>query len=496
MKLLYNKNGRNKALQIILITILGLILRLINIFKIEGLWNDEYVSWMTASVPFGDGFWTAVIKQCHMPFYYLYLKPFVHCSDLVLRLTSVVPSILAIPVMYLIGKEYSKKTGYFCAVITAILPFLVYYAQEVRFYSLVFLFASLSLLFTIKTIKAHDDKKNIILFGIFAILLILTHHLSIIYLLFISIYICYKRGINLKYFLITIFLTAICIIPIGISILKQLPSSQWWGNFSYTNLMFMFSDFFSPVLTNNINAPKVFYYDRDIIFSILITLPTLIAIIGICKAAQKAKGFISVFVLTVTAMGILAATGTVMFITKYMIEILPVLILLMVLGLEKLRLNTLIYIFILIQLISVFTIYYPAKLFRSEGHKIAGDILNFTKPDKVLFTYYAPDRFYRYWNKDAEAYHISKINRFEYIKNPAKILTSVQKGEKVSIVFLDSVSFIPPYAIDIAKSTGVPEMFITFSEIKNKLLEELVDNYKDYDVKALGSWTIITAVKK
>ena len=496
MKLLYNKNGRNKALQILLITILGFILRLVNIFKIEGLWNDEYVSWMTASVPFGGGFWNAVIKQCHMPLYYLYLKPFVHCSDLVLRLTSVIPSILAIPVMYLIGKEYSKKAGYFCAIITAVLPFLVYYAQEVRFYSLVFLFASLTLLFAIRTINAPDNKKNIILFGISAILLILTHHLSIIYLLFISIYIYYKRGIELKYLLTTVCLTAICILPIGISILKQLPSSQWWGSFSYTNLMFLFSDFFSPILSNNINAPNVFYYSKDILFLILITLTTLIAILGICKVINKAKGFTAVFVLTVAVMCILAITGKVMFITKYLTEILPVLILLMVLGLEKRRFNILLYIFILIQLFSVFTPYYPTKLFRSEGHKIVGDILNFTKPDKILFTYYAPDRFYRYWNKDAEAYHISKINRFDYVKNPANILADTKKGEKVSIVFLDSVSFIPPYAIDIAKSNNIPEMFITFSEIKNKLFKELEDNYKDYDVKSLGSWTVITAVKK
>ena len=93
------------------ITLIGLILRLTFLNKPEGLWNDEYVSWMVASTPFGEGFWNAVLKQCHMPFYYLYLKPFTGCSDLVLRLTSVIPSVIAIPVMYLVGKEYSKKTG-------------------------------------------------------------------------------------------------------------------------------------------------------------------------------------------------------------------------------------------------------------------------------------------------------------------------------------------------------------------------------------------------
>ena len=51
------------------ITLLGLILRLICINKADGLWNDEYVSYMIAATPFSDGFIDAVKSQCHMPFY-------------------------------------------------------------------------------------------------------------------------------------------------------------------------------------------------------------------------------------------------------------------------------------------------------------------------------------------------------------------------------------------------------------------------------------------
>ena len=87
------------------VLLVGCILRLSFINKPEGLWNDEYVSWYVANTPFQEGFWQEVLKQCHMPLYYLYLKPFAHFSDLVLRLTSVVPSVLAIVVMYFVGKE-------------------------------------------------------------------------------------------------------------------------------------------------------------------------------------------------------------------------------------------------------------------------------------------------------------------------------------------------------------------------------------------------------
>ena len=63
-----------KHLGIILIFTTALLLRLIFIDKPDGLWNDEYVSWSIASKPFTDGFWQGVVSQCHMPFYYLYLK--------------------------------------------------------------------------------------------------------------------------------------------------------------------------------------------------------------------------------------------------------------------------------------------------------------------------------------------------------------------------------------------------------------------------------------
>ena len=247
-------------MQLFLITIFGLILRLFKIVKPEGLWNDEYVSWMTAAVPFGSGFWEAVTKQCHMPLYYLYLKPFTGCSDIILRLTSVLPSLIAIPVMYLVGKEYSKKAGLFCAGITSALPFLIFYAQEVRFYSLVFLLSSLALLFAIRAVKSNNNK-HLLLYGIFSLLLIFTHHLGMIYVFFVSIYICYKKGINLRNFAIALSAISVIILPFGLYILRQIPSSQWWGSFSYTNIMFLFSDFFSPILTNHINAPKFFYYE-------------------------------------------------------------------------------------------------------------------------------------------------------------------------------------------------------------------------------------------
>lgn len=477
---------------IFLISLLGIFLRLININKPEGLWNDEYVSWQVSATPFNEGFWNEVLKQCHMPLYYLYLKPFSAYSDLVLRLSSVIPSVIAIPVMYLVGKEYSKKCGYICAGITSVLPFLVYYAQEVRFYSLIFLFSALLLLYTIRLIH---NKKSWCGFIVSAILILFTHVLGGIYVGLVCAFIFYKKKNISKKLLLSMVLLTILLIPFGTNILSMLPSSQWWGEFSYTNILFLFSDYFSPILTNNINAPKIFFYSKNILFINLLLIPTIFASINLISGIKQAKGIALVAILTIFSTAILALSGKIVFITKYTIEILPILILLIALGTKNKNSCLFLSIFIAFQIFSVFTPYYPAKILRAEGNNLAAEMLNSTHADKIIYTYYAPDRFSRYIKTEAKTAHISKINRFEYIDNPAKILNTVSIGENVSILFLDTVSFIPENWIQKAKNNHLPEMFISFSIIRNELIKELSKNYSDFDIKRNGSWTVINARK-
>lgn len=499
-------------MHVFLLTILGFLLRVININKPEGLWNDEYVSWMVSAVPFGQGFWQEVLKQCHMPLYYLYLKPFVNCSDLILRMTSVISSVAAIVVMYYTGREYSKKAGIYAAAITAVLPFLIYYSQELRFYSILFLLSSIFLLFTVRVIK-NFNKKNIACYVISALLIIFTHILGIIFVLINALYVAYKLRfqnylniINFKknvfkpkqlliFLLCVIVMT--CIVALGLNILSQIPSSQWWGRFSYTNILFLFSDFLSPILTNHINAPPVFFYNKDIVFNMLLVIPTIIGLYGLIKSYKSIKGLLFVSLIFTAILAVFAVLGKIVFITKYLTEILPIIILSMSLGFSKDKLGKIfLIIFVLINFMSIVTVYHPIYKYRSEGHKIPSEILNKTNPDKIIYTYYAPDRFKRYLSIDSPSRYISKLNRFEYIDNPSRILDFVNSGERVSVVFLDSVSFIGENNIEYAKTHNIPEMFITFSIIRNELQKTLLNNCKSLNAAKRGSWTVLNCVKK
>ena len=303
------------------IILLGFLVRLSYIIKPEGMWNDEYVSWYVASTPLFDGFRHEVLRQCHMPLYYIYLKPFAHFSDTILRLTSVIPGVLAIPVMYLIGKEYSKKAGYFAATITSVLSFLVYYSQEVRFYSLLFLFSALALLFTIRYLK-DGSKLNLAGYLASLALILFTHIIGVIYVFFSLLYVAYKKK-KLRAFVLSVLAIVLLLSPIINNVLRMLPASQWWGQFSYTNILFLFSDYFSPILTNNITAPPVFFYDKSL--ALWLVVPTLIAFSGMIAGGVnegKNVGILFVATSTVTVMSLLAATEKLVFITKYSIEIL------------------------------------------------------------------------------------------------------------------------------------------------------------------------------
>ena len=453
------------------------------------MWNDEYVSWYVASAPLFKDFWAELLKQCHMPLYYLYLKPFVCFSDTVLRLTSVVPGVIVIPVMYLVGKEYSKKAGYYAAIITSILSFLVYYSQEIRFYSLLFLFSATSLLFTIRYLK-NSNKKNLAGYIISNLLILSTHIIGAIYVFFSVLYVVFKKKKLTKFVLIFAVFFAL-FFPFIQNVLRMLPASQWWGHFSYTNILFMFSDYFSPILTNNVAAPPVFFYEKSI--TIWITVPTLIAFAGMVCGAKRGLGFVAAG--TIVIMSILAITGNLVFITKYSIEILPILILFTALGFVKFnRLGiVLLAVFVGFHFASIFTPSYVTKLKRNEGHKLVGDILNYRNPQNVIFTYYEPERFYRYSELEGKKLlYISKSNRHLYKDNPSVILSEIPVGETVSVVFLDSVSFLDENIPECAKC---PEMFVTFSNVKHSLIKGLDRDFNDFEVDKKGFWTIVTAKK-
>ena len=518
---------------IFLITLLGLIIRLNHIIKPEGLWNDEYVSWYIANIPLGADFWTAVKTQCHLPLYYFYLKIMMFLggsSDVFLRLTSLIPSVIAIPVMYFAGKELdkdNKNVARASALITAFSSFLIYYSQEVRLYSLLFLFSALAWFFALKTIN-NVSKKNITGFIIFNLLIVITHTIGFVFVFFNILYLFSKLWAKKQLFAKQ---TGIVCSVIGLPLLISLPLisnifsmsgiAQWWGKFAIRNIGFLITDYFSPVLTNLVNAPNAFFYKYDLLFIMYMLIPSFAALIALFKGAQKHKGMFLTAIGGIFVLSMAAILGKMVFITKYSIEIYPVLILLVSVGFNSFsKYNIGKFLFILWLLPNLLFIQdenFATKLHRNEGHKIVADLLKqseIKQGDTIVLTYYGPERFNKYI--DMSKYNVLSVNKsnikeyynlaynklyperdnFFALENNLNKKVVKNYKNNVYIVFLDSLEiFTTQQIIQILNSEKliekIPVNYILFSGLKNELIKSGFKKYKYRSFINKGAWTVL-----
>lgn len=533
---------------IYIIVFIGIILRLLFINKADGLWNDEYVSWMIASTPFTQGFWEGVKSQCHMPFYYLYLKFFMSIfgqSDLLLRLTSVITGVLSIPVMYFVGLEKDKKVGFFAAFLTAISSFLIYYSQEVRIYSVLFLFSALSLLFTLRLIK-NTNTKNLILYALSNFFIIFTHTIGFVYVFFNMIFVSsflfksHKRFI-LKLWSILTILGLVCM-PVIVNIFTTKSISQWWGVFTFSRWGFLITDYFSPVLTNLVNSPNNFFFNFKSGFIIFAFIPLIIACIWIIRALfnKKQAGLFSICLGVIIVMTIAAILGKLVFITKYSIEIYPILIFLAAIGAlsfsNKLIRNSLIVLYCLIHLTFLTTSPLAAyKLPRNQGHKIATDLIksmNPAKGDIILLQYYQKVRFEKYFDfTDYENLSIAKGNFAEYLsegvdyqmaqtqgkelykdifskshstflakKLDTEIFNKLKPNQSLIVLWLDETSMYTPDLMSMIVGDerlykNTPLLYLVFSLVRNQVFIDAENKLETVSFSKKGAWTVVKFTK-
>lgn len=537
---------------ICIITIIGFVLRFIGLDKDGGLWNDEYISWFIASAPTFKGFVDGILSQCHMPLYYIYLKIVMLIggdNDLVLRFSSIIPAVASIPVMYMVGREKTKFTGLMCALFTALSSFLIYYSQEVRFYTLLFLFSALSLYFTIRILK-KPNKKNFIGLIISNFLILFTHTIGFVYVFFDIIFICYylrhsyKKIVNL----ITVFsgVTLVIASPLIIKIFTTVSFSQWWAQFSFRRIIQLFSDYFTPVLSKSLlleNLNSIDFNSICLILPLFLVFIVFFAIILDKNIRRESKlGLIALgtFIVLIIA----SMSGKLVLEAKYAIEIYPILIFLFCATIDfsekvlwfKILLFTFFFGF---QVLYIISPNYASFLPREEGNKYVAKLIksaNLKNDDFIILTYYPKNRFEKYINfdkynvieihkgnfneyftpeisykeavksgkqkyKGAFVNSIRPVNKFTGDKLIDEINENVyykmKKGQKVAFLFLDSVSFLDENIFaniltDQKAYKNAPLLFLIFSDIRNEIIKTLPVNAKNMRYEVAGSWTLVS----
>jgi uncharacterized membrane protein len=123
----------------------------------RGIWLDEAISIHQAHLSFHDLFENLQYGDRHPPLHHVVLWLTVKAfgdGEMAIRIPSILAGTLAIPALYLLGRElYDRRTGLVAAAFGAASPLLIWYSQEARMYAFVELFGLLALWTQLRVIR-------------------------------------------------------------------------------------------------------------------------------------------------------------------------------------------------------------------------------------------------------------------------------------------------------------------------------------------------------
>jgi uncharacterized membrane protein len=132
-----------------IVILIGTGLRLFRL-GYQSLWFDESISLVIARTLAIPQILANVVRSSHPPFYSLLLHAWVQAagtSDYSARFLSAAGSLLSVPLIYRIGRSlFDRKVGLWAALLLAVQPFQIQYAQEARMYALLLFLTLVTLL--------------------------------------------------------------------------------------------------------------------------------------------------------------------------------------------------------------------------------------------------------------------------------------------------------------------------------------------------------------
>lgn len=236
---MYHSNKLTPAIQYALlffIVLLALVLRLYNL-TFQSMWYDELHSIIPTNP---ENTLLSIIeysKKDQPPAYFILLHQWFSLTgynEYYGKLLSVIIGLGGVVAMFFLGKEFKDSaTGLFASFITAINYLHIYFSQEVRFYTMLFLLSILSYLFFIKCCK-KPLAANYAGYTLFSILLIYTHYYGMVVLLtqlvtFICLILLGKRDTTfIVYAIISGLLIIISFIPWLPTVFTDNQISSFW----------------------------------------------------------------------------------------------------------------------------------------------------------------------------------------------------------------------------------------------------------------------------
>ncbi len=161
---------------LIILTIIGIFLRFYNL-GYNSLWLDEATTYSISVKSFADIWQVTANGEFNPPLFYWaeHIMLMFGNNEIILRFIPALLGVLAIPLFYLIGKEFlDRNAGIIAATACTVSPFLIYYSQEARAYMMMLFFVAIATIFFLKAMKS-GDLTYWILFGVFSALAFWAH---------------------------------------------------------------------------------------------------------------------------------------------------------------------------------------------------------------------------------------------------------------------------------------------------------------------------------
>jgi len=174
--------SRSRYMQLLLsLTLIGFFLRFYNLGN-NSLWLDE-ASTLTIAVKSIPGIWQATTSGEFNPplFYWIeHVMLMFGNTEVILRFIPAFLGFLTIPLIYLVGREFvDRNVGIIAAAAFAFSPFLIYYSQEARAYSMMLFFVTFSMVFYFRALK-NNNIEDWAFFGILSALAFWSHFYALV----------------------------------------------------------------------------------------------------------------------------------------------------------------------------------------------------------------------------------------------------------------------------------------------------------------------------
>jgi 4-amino-4-deoxy-L-arabinose transferase-like glycosyltransferase len=231
----------------------------------QSLWTDELFSRYYATLFSVKFLWTTgFVNEDSPPLYYMAIAGWMHLfgdSEAAMRSLSLVASVLVLPIIMLIGRELlDQRRGLIAALVFALSPTQISFAQEARTYALLLLPISAALLAVARFLRGDQRARNLWLYGLGGFAAVYCHATATFFLaacnIAVLLYLTYLPAVDrrdaLRRWIIANVLLALVCLPEGYAMLLQGRSGagiQWIGPFQPVDVVRSFTSLVTGVET-------------------------------------------------------------------------------------------------------------------------------------------------------------------------------------------------------------------------------------------------------